>query len=405
MPIARLDRAIITLTGENVFSWLDGLVTNSLDGDINFAALLTPQGKIIADFFVWRTDDGAMIETPRSTAAAFLTKLKMYRLRAAITIKDVSDQWDVLALWDGAGKEGLGDPRDLRLGRRLIAPAGKLSPSHQAEDYDRHRLALGMVDSQWDFGGSDLFPANANMDLLNGIDFHKGCFIGQEVASRMHRKSDIRKRLRGFSYEGEISETTLECAERNVGEIRHARSGHGMALVRDDRLKKGEIISAGDAKITLFERTEIRRNDPSVLRPFAEMNIKWIRDLHNVEDSDQRMYDHPENYMQPPNSIFSVHVDGEVAGVCALKQDKLGEYELTKMAVDETFQGRGLGQLLMDAVESYAKETLGLQSIYLLSNTKNAAAIRLYKRAGWTVNHEGPHPQYARCNIGMVKQL
>jgi ribosomal protein S18 acetylase RimI-like enzyme len=150
---------------------------------------------------------------------------------------------------------------------------------------------------------------------------------------------------------------------------------------------------------------EIKRNDVDALPAFAALNIAWIEDLHFVEASDQYMADHPEIYIQGNNSVFSIHIDGEVAGVCALKQDDDGAYELTKMAVDPKFQGRGLGKILMIEVERYAKDELGLKQIYLLSNTVNAAAIRLYKRFGWTVMFEGPHPMYARCNIGMEKQL
>lgn len=92
-----------------------------------------------------------------------------------------------------------------------------------------------------------------------------------------------------------------------------------------------------------------------------------------------------------------------MAGVCALKQDETGEYELTKMAVDTHFRGRGIGDTLMQAVEDYAKGTLGLSKIYLISNQINAAAIRLYKRRDWVVTHLGPHPRYARADIMMEK--
>ena len=150
---------------------------------------------------------------------------------------------------------------------------------------------------------------------------------------------------------------------------------------------------------------EIRRNDPRDFRAFAELNIEWIRDLHHVEASDQKMYDHPEIYAQDGNSIFAAIIDDEVAGVVALKQDPEGEWELTKMAVDSRFRGRGVGKVLMDTVEDYSKQELGLNRIYLISNTINAAAIRLYKRCGWIVTHEGPHPRYARADIAMEKYL
>lgn len=150
---------------------------------------------------------------------------------------------------------------------------------------------------------------------------------------------------------------------------------------------------------------DIKRNDPSALRAFAELNIEWIKELHHVEPSDQHMYDHPESYITGRNSVFSLHKDGKVAGVCALKEDADGAFELTKMAVNSAFRGQGIGMILMDTVEAYARDTLGLKHIYLISNTINKAAIRLYKRAGWRVSFEGPHPKYARADIGMEKDL
>ena len=117
------------------------------------------------------------------------------------------------------------------------------------------------------------------------------------------------------------------------------------------------------------------------------------------------MVAHPEIYIQNGNHVFSAHIDGEVAGAVALKKHEDGRYELTKMAVDSKFRGNGVGQYLMTAIEDYAKDEIGLDYLFLLSNTKNAAALRLYARNGWTVNHEGPHPVYQRANIGMEKYL
>ena len=149
----------------------------------------------------------------------------------------------------------------------------------------------------------------------------------------------------------------------------------------------------------------IRRNDPTALPRFAALNAEWIAELHYLEESDKLMVAHPEIYTQNGNHVFSAHIDGKVAGACALKKHEDGRYELTKMAVDSDFRGNGVGQKIMTAVETFAKETLGLDYLFLLSNTKNAAALRLYARNGWTVNHEGPHPVYDRANIGMEKYL
>jgi len=152
-------------------------------------------------------------------------------------------------------------------------------------------------------------------------------------------------------------------------------------------------------------KVEIRLDDESALPRFAALNAQWIEELHFLEESDKLMVAHPEIYIQNGNHVFSAHINGEVAGACALKKHDDGRYELTKMAVDIKFRGNGIGQHLMTAIEAYAKEEMGLNYLFLLSNTKNEAALRLYARNGWTVNHEGPHPVYQRANIGMEKHL
>jgi len=152
-------------------------------------------------------------------------------------------------------------------------------------------------------------------------------------------------------------------------------------------------------------KVDIRRNDPAALPRFAALNAQWIEDLHHLEESDKLMVAHPEIYTQNGNHVFSAHINGEVADAVALKKHDDGRYELTKMAVDTTFRGNGIGQHLMTAIESYAKNEMGLDYLFLLSNTRNEAALRLYARNGWTVNHEGPHPVYQRANIGMEKYL
>ncbi|MGB6230311.1 MAG: GNAT family N-acetyltransferase [Litorimonas sp.] len=156
-------------------------------------------------------------------------------------------------------------------------------------------------------------------------------------------------------------------------------------------------------------RVEIRRNDPAALPRFAALNAAWIEELHHLEESDKAMVARPELYLDNGGQVFSAHVGGEVAGAVALKPHvsgpNAGQWELTKMAVDGDYRGHGIGQRLMDAVHDYARDVLGLDRLFLLSNTRNEAALRLYARNGWTVNHEGAHPIYARCNIGMEKRL
>ncbi|MEP1230498.1 MAG: GNAT family N-acetyltransferase [Litorimonas sp.] len=149
----------------------------------------------------------------------------------------------------------------------------------------------------------------------------------------------------------------------------------------------------------------IRINAPDALPRFAQLNAQWIQDLHVMEPSDKLMLARPEIYTENGSYVFSAHIAQFVAGACALKCHDDGQYELTKMAVDPEYRGQGIGQYLIEFIHDYAKTELSLQKLFLLSNTKNAAALRLYTRNGWTVNHEGPHPVYARANIGMEKWL
>ncbi len=253
MPIARLDRSVLKISGDGVTDWLAGLITNSLTDDINFAALLTPQGKIIADFFVIKDGESWLIDVADKYAQGLQKRLSMYKLRAPITIEDTAIC--VYAAWDGEGDEGLEDSRHPGLGRRIY---GDLECEGSQDDYDAHRLSLGIPDSAFDFDTSEVFPAGANMDRLNGVDFKKGCFVGQEVVSRMYRKTEVKKRMRGFRYEGELDGDQIKAGERVVGDIMHSRDvpngGWGMAMIRHDRLPEdGTPLMIEDREITLLD--------------------------------------------------------------------------------------------------------------------------------------------------------
>ena len=238
MPIARLNRSIFRLSGEEVEPWLSGLITNSLSRDMSFAALLTPQGKIIADFFITHEGKDLLLDTAEKFGPALLKRLKLYKMRAAIEITDISADHDVYAIWDGEGEEGHADPRHSSLGRRLIS-----ADYLEAEgDYNAHRLSLGVVDSAYDFESVSTFPADANMDLMDGVDFKKGCFIGQEVVSRMKRMTTVKKRLRGLVLEGSAKAgDKIMAGERVIGEVYHAQGGLGIGLIRLDRLKAAVV--------------------------------------------------------------------------------------------------------------------------------------------------------------------
>jgi folate-binding protein YgfZ len=237
MPIAKLDRRIFLLSGEALRPWLGGLITNNLGAPLTFAALLTPQGKIIADFFITQDGDDMLIDTAPKFADNLLKRLRIYKLREKITLTEVTDKTHLYALWSGSGDLGHADPRSKALGQRLLT-TDIIETSASAEAYNAERLALSIPDSHYDFETETMFPADANMDLLSGVDFKKGCFIGQEVVSRMKRKTTVRKRMRAVKSAAVLTLGPISCAGRIVGECLYTSGSLGMALMRLDRLSE-----------------------------------------------------------------------------------------------------------------------------------------------------------------------
>lgn len=239
MPRAKLDRTLLRLSGEGVTAWLDGLITNSLKTELTFAALLTPQGKIIADFFVLKQGETLMLETATKFGADLKKRLKMYKLRAPITIEDLSESHCVYALWDLEDAQGHLDPRLPALGHRWVTQASAPSDLKDESEYNAHRLSLGIPDSRYDFETQTTFPADANMDLINGVDFKKGCFVGQEVVSRMKRMTTVKKRFRGVIFDDPASDVArgddIKTGDRVIGQILSTHGALGMAMIRLDR--------------------------------------------------------------------------------------------------------------------------------------------------------------------------
>jgi len=240
--IAALPRTVLSLSPKegaglgDVVAWLDGLLTNTVRGDgVSFAALLTPQGKIIADMFVTPDGDRLLLDTTPEMGLELKKRLAMYVLRAPVAVEDVSGSVRVYRVWDTDQDMGMDDPRHASAGRRRL---GGVMPTDASEaDWDAFRLSLGLPDSQFDFGPGEVFPADADMDELHGVDYRKGCFIGQEVVSRMHRMSTVKKRMRAVILSAEAKDgDVLKAGERRVGDVLHVRGKMGMALVRLERL-------------------------------------------------------------------------------------------------------------------------------------------------------------------------
>jgi len=243
---ARLDsRSVLSLTGEDVHGFLNNLVTVNMDKvsqtSAGYGGLLTPQGKILFDFFVNETEGGYLFDCAASQAGELLKRMTFYRLRAKIEIADKSDELCIWALWgDGTPEDaGLVDPRTQYAGRRLIASADALlSGGTEANEtaYHAHRIALGLADTDADIGSGELFPHEANFDQFGGIDFKKGCYVGQEVVSRMEHRGTARKRIVPVSAVGPLSpESAVTGADKNIGTLLSVSDRSALALLRLDR--------------------------------------------------------------------------------------------------------------------------------------------------------------------------
>jgi folate-binding protein YgfZ len=254
---ARLtSRALVRVEGPDWRSFLQGLLSQDVEtlkaGEVRFGALLNPQGKLLFDLFLIGREGGCLIDVAADRREDFIRRLTMYRLRAKVEI--VADEADVLALWPAQGAApGAGwavDPRLGDLGLRgygAEAPAGATLVDESA--YDAWRLGLGVPDSARDCPFESDYPIEANFDLLNGIDFQKGCFVGQETTSRMKRRGMIKSRMVGLAYQGEAPAFGAEilAGSLRAGEVRTAKGGRAIALVRLDRIAGAALTVDGKA--------------------------------------------------------------------------------------------------------------------------------------------------------------
>ncbi len=260
------DRGVVKLVGDGARNFLHGLVTadmlNLAAGTARFCALLTPQGKIIADFIVTaapaKDGGGFFLDIPRTLGTVLVDKLNLYRLRAKVIIEDLSEILGVMAAWEGSGAAGYGlcygDPRLPELGMRIMLPP-HLAPTAAADlgaalvessEYEAHRIALGVPRGGVDFRYGDAFPHETDMDQLGGVDFGKGCYVGQEVVSRMEHRGTARTRAVPVRYDGAAPKpgTAIVAGDRELGTMGSTAAGRGLALVRLDRVT--DAVSRGD---------------------------------------------------------------------------------------------------------------------------------------------------------------
>jgi tRNA-modifying protein YgfZ len=265
------DRGVVKVAGDGARNFLHGLVTADVfdlkPGTARFCALLTPQGKIIADFIVTeapaKDGGGFFLDVQRALCVTLVAKLNIYKLRAKVIVEDLSEVLGVLAAWDGSGaikrdttKFGLSyaDPRLPALGLRVMLPphlaaqaAAELGATLvDAGPYEAHRIALGVPQGGLDFSYGDAFPHESDMDQLGGVDFTKGCYVGQEVVSRMEHRGTARSRAVPVRYDGAApaAGAAVTAGDRQVGTMGSAAAGRALALLRLDRV--AEAILRGD---------------------------------------------------------------------------------------------------------------------------------------------------------------
>jgi folate-binding protein YgfZ len=265
------DRGVVRVEGEDATSFLHGIVTNDVEnlgvGEARFAALLSPQGKILFDFFVLRVpaDAGAafLIDCVAGQAAELVRRLSLYKLRAKATIANVSEQCAVLAS-PGAGVPSVSgdsfrDPRDSRLGWRSIVSRTDAASAKPRDGYDAVRIFLGVPKGGVDFAYGDAFPHDVNMDLLNGVDFAKGCYVGQEVVSRMRHRGGVRRRTckarLSKSAPAPAPGVPVFAGDSLIGTLGSSSGALALALIRIDRLEEakaaGKTITAGGVTLEI----------------------------------------------------------------------------------------------------------------------------------------------------------
>lgn len=258
-PVTLPDRAMITVSGQDAQEFLQALITTDLDlledGEAKPGALLTPQGKILFDFMVSR--DGATInlETGADQAEALLKRLTMYKLRAPISLSLANPAAVAIRFDEAPG--AYRDARFAKAGLAVFRTYGGEGETAGTGDYDRLRIQSGIAVSGSDYALQDAFPHDVLMDKNGALSFKKGCYVGQEVVSRMQHRGTARRRVVIVAAETALPETgtALTVKGRSIGTLGSVIGASGLAIVRIDKageaIASGEPILAGDTAVTL----------------------------------------------------------------------------------------------------------------------------------------------------------
>lgn len=287
----KLNRGVLAISGEEARSFLQGLISNDIDkvrpDRAIYAALLTPQGKCLFDFFIAEHDGCLFLDVELDRAPALAQRLTMYKLRAKVDIAEVSADFSVVALLGASVHDDLGiddsrgtvgalgdgivfiDPRLSALGARAILPNTSAASTLQAlgfeaeadEHYKQARFAAGVPEGSAELGIDKSPLLELGFEELGGIDFDKGCFVGQELTARMKYRGLVRKRLMPVTFEGGEPEpgSVIKAGGRDIGDLRASTGDGGFAVLRLDKLeesvKRGDPLLVGDVKVIPIKPT------------------------------------------------------------------------------------------------------------------------------------------------------
>jgi folate-binding protein YgfZ len=243
-------RAVLGVAGEEARHFLHNLLTADIasltEGKAAYGALLTPQGKILFDMFVLAVESGLLIDCAASRKDDLVKRLMFYRLRAKVTIEERPDLVVGVAPAMPEASLRYPDPRDNAIGWRFFASPTGLS---EARRYDEARIACGLADSDGDLGAAEVFPHEANFDQFGGVSFSKGCYIGQEVVSRMEHRGLARARILPVEFTGAVPAkgSEIRAGETVVGHLLSSSHNQALALLRLDRLAEaaGPLLTGG----------------------------------------------------------------------------------------------------------------------------------------------------------------
>lgn len=249
------DRAVIAIAGDDAREFLQGLITNDIykvaADKALFAAMLTPQGKFLYDFFIIKQDGRLLLETDSKAAADMIKRLNMYRLRSKVEIAALPET-KVGAEWGGGVHSAViqyQDPRLPELGTRIIGNELALEDDGV---YEKHRLSLGIPAGGIDLETNGAFPMQWGYDKLNAIDFNKGCYVGQEVTARSKHIGTIRKmvhQVRADALSLPVKGTPVTADEKEVGKMASSAGNIGLALLNIEAVESGAKLLCGGLEI------------------------------------------------------------------------------------------------------------------------------------------------------------